>query len=193
MAINVLPCEHQGKNCLSADSFRRQGVISYGSGERKDVASWRLAFDSWRVFYVQRLDSHFQSWPGLVQVDQQTSFLNGQSPGLIFMHMTHQVESLRSSCREYIPFSWCLWRDHCFLWNSLDIVCKNISGKQACCIYIADTQRESFPLRWPLHSVSLRHTAKRSWLPSAELMLLALRNYCSVSASGNNNNNNGTL
>ena len=45
---------------------------------------------------------------------------------------------------EFMTFRWCLWRAHWFLWNSLELVCRNISGKQAICIHIAEAKRETF-------------------------------------------------
>ena len=61
-----------------------------------------------------------------------------------------------------MTFSWCLWRVHWCLWESLTVVHGNIPGKLATCILIADEKRQSFSVRTFTLALSCRRSIAAS-------------------------------
>ena len=139
-----------------------------------------------RVHKLFTCTSHTSEWcrdldlhsPNSVLSEQlNLSFLIGLSHHVIFADFTHltcQVSQMTFCPQfeskfwahfilEFMAFSWCLWRAHWFLLNSLDIVCRNISSKQVTSFILPLQSMKGFPFIHHMYSVLLGHTVDLSW------------------------------
>ena len=71
--------------------------------------------------------------------------------------MTHQVSrwhflSVLKSGLILMTFNGCVWRDHWFLWNSWNLLCRKLSDKRVTCVYIAVLMHEKLPVH-SLHGI----------------------------------------
>lgn len=74
---------------------------------------------------------------------------------------------------EIMTSSWCLCKARWFLWNCLDLTCRNISGEQVTCIHIASAVCYQFPVHSP-HDIQSCGPCHLLWHDSSELMLFIL-------------------